>query len=206
MLEKAIEDLKNGRMVLLHDSTDRENEIDIVVHAASVTAKYIRTMRQDGGGLICLAVGKDIAQKLKLPYMTDLMSKSNDTVKAMVPERTAYGDKPAFSLSINNRKTYTGVTDIDRTLTITEFARVESPQDLAERFYAPGHVHLLIAKTLKERRGHTELSCELARRSGLKETMVLCEMMGEDGRAMTMKDAKKYAIKHGIELVDGGEL
>jgi len=206
MLEEAIGSLKAGGMILLHDSSDRENEVDMVVHAGAVTPETVRTMRKDGGGLICLAIGGEIAKSLSLPYMTDLMAASNDVVRGMVPERTAYGDKPAFSISVNHRRTYTGITDNDRALTITEFAKLENPRQMTENFYAPGHVHLLIAKTLGKRRGHTELSTELARRGGLKPAIVLCEMMGDDGKALSLGKAKEYAGKHGLVLVDGGEI
>lgn len=124
MIDKAIQELKKGSMILLHDSSGRENEVDMVVHASKVKPGTIQTMRKDGGGLICLAIGREIAEKLTLPYMTDLMGKSNETVKSLIPQRTAYGDKPAFSLSINHRDTYTGITDNDRALTITEFSKV----------------------------------------------------------------------------------
>jgi len=206
MLETALREVKAGRMILLHDSNGRENEVDMVINAAKTTAETIRTMRRDGGGLICLAMSGDIADTLSLPYMTDLMTSSNDTVRRLIPERTAYGDKPAFSLSINHRKTYTGITDNDRALTITEFAKLEDQRQFTENFYAPGHIHLLIAKSLRVRRGHTELSVELARRAGVKETMVLCEMMGDDHNALSVKEAEKYAKIHGISFVDGGEL
>jgi 3,4-dihydroxy 2-butanone 4-phosphate synthase len=206
MLEEALSALRAGGMVLLHDASGREDEVDMVVPAPAVRPQTILSMRAHGGGLICLAIGGGFARTLDLPYMTDLMSHSTPTVKAMVPERTAYGDKPAFSLSINHRKTYTGVTDNDRALTITEFAKLEHGKEFAENFYAPGHIHLLIAKTLAERRGHTELSTELARRAGLKETMVLCEMMADDHEALTPEDAQKYADERGLILLDGGEL
>ncbi|MFH0862435.1 MAG: 3,4-dihydroxy-2-butanone-4-phosphate synthase [Candidatus Altiarchaeota archaeon] len=206
MLDAALEELRKGRMILLHDSSDRENEVDIVINGPFTTPETIRTMRKDAGGLICLAISRENASRLSLPYMTDLMSASNDTVRRLIPERTAYGDKPAFSLSINHRKTYTGITDNDRALTITEFAKTENRKLLTENFYAPGHVHLLIAKTLKERKGHTELSIELAKRGGLNETMVLCEMMADDHNALSFDGAKAYAKKHGLLMVDGGEL
>ena len=206
MLDEALKELKKGGMILLHDSSDRENEVDMVINGPSTTPETIRTMRKDAGGLICLAISKDIAQRLSLPYMTDLMSASNDTVRQLIPERTAYGDKPAFSLSINHRKTYTGITDNDRALTITEFSKTEDRRRLTEDFYAPGHIHLLIAKTLKERRGHTELSVELAKRGGLAQTMVLCEMMADDHKALSFEGAMSYAKVHGLLMVDGGEL
>ena len=206
MLDKALKELKKGRMVLLHDAGNREDEIDMVVHASHVTSDTIYTMRRDGGGLICLAIGRELAARLSLPYMTDMMQSSNEVVRKLVPQRTAYGDKPAFSLSINHRETYTGITDNDRALTITEFAKLERAQEFAERFYAPGHVHLLIAKTLAERRGHTELSIELARRAGIRETMVLCEMMADDHDALSLADAQRYADKNKLVLLDGGAL
>ena len=83
---------------------------------------------------------------------------------------------------------------------------MESPDRLTQNFYAPGHVHLLIAKTLGERRGHTELSTELARKAGLKEAMVLCEMMADDHNALSLEGAREYAEEHGLILLDGGEL
>ncbi|MFH1055792.1 MAG: 3,4-dihydroxy-2-butanone-4-phosphate synthase [Candidatus Altiarchaeota archaeon] len=206
MLGRTVDELRRGRMILLHDSAGRENEVDMVVHASAVTPDTIWAMRQHGGGLICLAIGGDVADRLNLPYITDLMAGGNDTVKKLIQERTAYGDKPAFSLSVNHRETYTGITDKDRALTITEFAKLEESDGLTKNFYAPGHVHLLIAKDLSTRRGHTELSIELAKKAGMKETMVLCEMMGDDHNALTLREAERYAKRHSLALLDGGLL
>lgn len=206
MIESALNALKKGKPVLLYDSQGRENEVDYVVFAPYATPLAIRTMRKDCGGLICLALGGEIAKNLGLPYMSDLMMKGSDTVKSMVPKRTAYGDKPAFSLSVNHRDTYTGITDNDRSLTITAFAKLNSKEELAKNFYAPGHVHLLIAKDISQRRGHTELSVELAKRAGITQAMVLCEMMGDDGNALDVAGAKKYAEKNSLLFVDGGLL
>jgi len=206
MLEKALKELGMGRIVLLHDSSDREDEVDLIIHASAVTQKTIRTLRKDAGGLICLALGPQVAEHLSLPYMADLMAKSNETVRKLIPERTAYGDKPAFSLAINHRDTFTGIPDRDRALTISEFPKIRDGKELAEKYYAPGHVPLLISRTLKERRGHTELSIELARKARLSETMVLCEMLSDDGGSLKVEDAKAYARKKGFAFVDGGEL
>ncbi len=206
MITEAIERLRKGEIILLHDSSGREDEVDMVINANHVSPHTIQKMRKDGGGLICLAISSGIATKLNLPYMTDIMSKSNDTIKALIPEKTAYGDKPAFSLSINHRKTYTGITDNDRALTITEFAKTENAKDFAKNFYAPGHIHLLIAKDIKQRRGHTELSIELAKKAGITKAMVLCEMMGDDHNALSVEDARKYAQKNNLLFVDGGQL
>ena len=206
MVERALQELKRGKIILLHDSDGRENEVDMVVHASAVTPQTIRTLRKDAGGLICLAIGGRIAEWLKLPYMADLLEDSNDVVRKLVAKKTPYGDKPAFSITINHRETYTGITDNDRALTITEFGKTEDNRDLIDNFYSPGHVPLLIARTLKERRGHTELSIELARRAGLRETMVLCEMLADDGKALSLEEAAGYARRNGLVLVDGGEL
>jgi 3,4-dihydroxy 2-butanone 4-phosphate synthase len=206
MLDKALKELKLGRMVLLHDSSDREDEVDMVVHASAVKPATVRRMRKDAGGLICLAIGGEIAQRLSLPYMSDIMAKSNETVRGLIPERTAYGDKPAFSLAINHRDTYTGIPDRDRAKTISEFPKVRSGEELAAKYYAPGHVPLLIARTLSERRGHTELSIELARRAGISPTMVLCEMLADGGGSLGLRPAKAYGKSHRLVFVDGGEL
>ncbi len=206
MFDAILKRLGEGGAILLHDSSGRENEVDYVVPAWAVKPETIRTMRKDCGGLICLSIGGEFARKLDLPYMTDLMGLGADTVKSLIPKRTAYGDKPAFSLSVNHRRTYTGITDRDRALTITEFAKLGDKEELVESFYAPGHVHLLIAKSLKDRRGHTELSIELAKMAGITEAMVLCEMMGDDGNAMKKADAEAYAEKNGFLFADGGKI
>ncbi len=206
MLKKSLLELKAGRIALLHDSSEREDEVDLIIHASAVTPATVRTLRKDAGGLICLAIGKEVAERLSLPYMADLMAKSNETVRSLIPERTAYGDKPAFSLAINHRDTFTGIPDRDRALTISEFPKLMDAKELAEKYYAPGHVPLLIARALTERRGHTELSIELARKAGLGATMVLCEMLSDDGGALGLKDARAYAERNGLAFVDGGEL
>ena len=205
-MDKAVNALKEGKMILLHDSSGREDEIDMVMPAGSVTAKDIYEMRKMGGGLICLAISSDFAKTLDLPHMTDIMEMSNETVKGLIPQKTAYGDKPAFSLAVNHKKTFTGITDNDRALTITEFSKLSNNRDLVKNFYAPGHVHLLIAKDLKMRRGHTELSIELAKKAGITEAMVLCEMMSETHNAQTIDEAKFYAKKNNLEFIDGGKI
>jgi 3,4-dihydroxy 2-butanone 4-phosphate synthase len=206
-LHQAIKALQKGELILLHDGGKRENEIDLVVNSLHVKPQTIQQLRKDAGGLICLAVDNETAGKLGLPYMTELMESSkNKTLGELTPEKTPYGDKPAFSVSINHRDTYTGVTDKDRALTISEFAKMMGEgriQDFTKKFYSPGHVPLLIAKNLDERRGHTELSIELARRAGLTPAMVLCEMMGDDCNALSKEKALAYARKHGLVFVDG---
>ncbi|MFC2162084.1 3,4-dihydroxy-2-butanone-4-phosphate synthase [Candidatus Altiarchaeota archaeon] len=209
-LKTALEALGEGRIILVHDGGKRENEIDLVVNAIHVRPETIRQLRNDAGGLICLAISRDIADELGLPFMTDLMEASgNETLKDLTPEKTPYGDRPAFSIAINHKDTFTGITDNDRALTIGSFGQLSQKDDktsFTKDYYAPGHVPLLIAKDIGERRGHTELSIELAKRAGLPETMVLCEMMCDDCNALSREDAKEYAQKHGLAFLDGSVL
>ncbi len=209
-LVKAIEAVKRGEIVLMHDGGKRENEIDMIVNASHISPGKIRQMRKDGGGLICLAILGKSAERLNLPFMTDLIECSgNKCISKLVPEKTPYGDRPAFSLHINHKDTFTGITDNDRSLTIKEFSRVMEnghSDSYTDEFYSPGHVPLLIAKDISERKGHTELSIELAKRAGVTPAMVLCEMMGDDHKALTLKAAREYAQEHGLVLIDGSEL
>ncbi|MEM4398463.1 MAG: 3,4-dihydroxy-2-butanone-4-phosphate synthase [Candidatus Nitrosocaldus sp.] len=172
-LEEAIDALSRGRFVLLHDGKDREDEVDMLIPAQFVTPRSIATMRRDAGGLICLALGYKIASRLGLFYMHDLLNLAlNGRLKGIVSTCSPYGDRPAFSITINHRDTYTGVTDRDRALTISSMARVaesvlngeDGVAEFITSFRSPGHVPLLIAANnlLKERRGHTEMAIYMA--------------------------------------------
>jgi 3,4-dihydroxy 2-butanone 4-phosphate synthase len=156
-----------------------------------------------------VSIPKDAARRFGLPFMTDLLDSSEGTPKALVCGKTAYGDKPAFSLAVNHRKVYTGITDNDRSLTIKAIDAMISGNektavDFIKGFYSPGHVFLLIGRGLGNRKGHTELSLELAGRSGLG-AMVLCEMLGK-GKALPKKDAQGYAKRHGLVFLEGKEI
>lgn len=192
--------------MLVHDSSGREDEVDMVLAAHAATPEMIRTMRKDGGGLICLALGGDISKSLGIPFMADMLESFGGKIGRMVPKKTAYGDRPAFSIPVNHRDTFTGITDKDRSKTIMGFADRMSAGEFQKRYYAPGHVHLLIASDISQRRGHTELSCELAKRAGLPEAMVLCEMMSDDGGALSVEEAKRYGNRMGFPLIDGASI
>ena len=114
-LNEAILALKSGRQVLVYDGKGRENEVDLVVAAEHTTPEHIASMRKDAGGLICLAISNEVATKLGLAYMHDMIAgfgKVNPVFSKLTEGRAAYGDKPSFSISINHRDTFTGVTDI----------------------------------------------------------------------------------------------
>lgn len=217
-LTEAIAALKAGKFVLVHDGKGRENEIDMVVAAEYVKPHHIVTMRKDAGGLVCLAIANNITTKLGLVYMHDMiasMGKVNPVFSKLTEGRAAYGDKPSFSISVNHRSTYTGITDHDRALTISKMAQVckkiddGGVDDFAKNFRAPGHVPILIAskRLLQDRMGHTELCVYMMQLAGLTPAVAMCEMMDSDThKALSIEDAQEYADKFNIPLIDASEL
>ncbi len=210
-IEKAAESLRKGNMVVIYDGDEREGEADLCIHAKYAKPARIETLRKDGGGLICLALEGKIAKELGLPFYTDMLGGSRLPIAKMECTKTAYGDKPAFSIQVNHKKVYTGITDNDRSLTIRKISELVGIGGKRMRdgflagFYSPGHVFLLIGRGIERRRGHTELTLELARRAGMDGTMVLCEMLGS-GTALTKIKAKEYAKKNGFAFMEGKEL
>jgi 3,4-dihydroxy 2-butanone 4-phosphate synthase len=217
-LVEAIAALKAGRFVLVHDDKGRENEIDMVVAAEHIKPNHIAMMRKDAGGLVCLAIANLITSKLGLVYMHDIiadMGKINPVFSKLTAGRATYGDKPSFSISINHRSTFTGITDHDRALTISKMAEICKNIDkggieqFAMNFRAPGHVPILIASKhlLHDRMGHTELCVYLMHLADLTPAVVICEMMdAATHKALSIEDAQEYATKIGIPLVEASEL
>lgn len=206
-MEKVLAALRKGGFIAVYDGDAREGEADLMFHPKFATPEMVETLRKDAGGLICLAIGKEKAGRMGLGFMTDIMRKAG--LGSMVVKRTAYGDEPAFSIAVNHKKTYTGIPDGDRALTMKELARaVESTDERREfenNFYAPGHVFLLIGRGLEVRKGHTELGLELAKLAGLSETIVMCEMLGK-GKALAKKEVMEYAKKNGIPFIEGRDV
>lgn len=217
-LGEATAALQAGRFVLVHDDKGRENEIDMVVAAEHATPAHIAAMRQDAGGLLCLAIANEITTKLGLVYMHDMiagMGKVNPLFKKLTEGRAAYGDKPSFSIAVNHRNTFTGITDTDRALTISEMAKVCKRIDnggideFAKNFRAPGHVPILIAakNLLADRAGHTELCVYLMKLAEMTPAVAICEMMdSQTHRALSIERARAYAKRSGIPLVEASEL
>lgn len=207
-LQLALEQLKKGNFILIYDGDDREGEADLVFHARFATPEKIERMRKDAGGLICVALAKEIAEVLKLEFLVDML-KTNERVSRMIYKKTAYGDKPAFSLAVNHKDVYTGIPDNDRALTIKKIWETTEEKDMrkyfVENFYTPGHIFLLIGRGLENRKGHTELSLKLAELAGIEGTMVLCEMLGK-GKALSKEKAKYYAEKNGFMFIEGKEI
>jgi len=208
-LEKTLTALTQGKMIAVYDGDAREGETDLIFHAKFASPEKIEQLRTDAGGLICLAVDTGIANKLGLEFFSDIVTRSGSSLSSMLCRKTAYGDKPAFSISINHKEVYTGITDNDRSLTIKKFSEIvgstEQKKLFRENFYTPGHVFLLIGSGIENRKGHTELSLELARMAGMDGIMVLCEMLGK-GNAMPKEDVKEYCKRNRIEFVEGKEI
>lgn len=213
-LERALDSLRDGKFVLVHDSEGREDEVDMVVAAQHVRPDHIATMRERAGGLLCLALDAPMAGQLGLRYMHEMLEASlKGDAQEMIAGKAPYGDRPSFSLTVNHRKTYTGVTDTDRAQTIRSFAALyESSNargDFVSEFSTPGHVPLLIAdpKLLSSRRGHTEMSVYLASLAQLRPAAAICEMMDSTTHmALSAKRAQELAERESIVFVDARDL
>jgi len=207
-------------MVAVYDFDGREEETDLFFAAEHATPQVIETLRRDAGGLVFLAVHHRVGEKLGLPFLQDLFMEAagkHPVLKQLVPNDIKYDTRSSFSLTINHRKTFTGITDNDRSLTIREFARVaregaresdaEARQKFGEAFRAPGHVHLCVStdRILEKRRGHTELGVALAVMAGVTPVLVGAEMMGP-GNALPKAEAAAYAKRHGGIFLEGNEI
>jgi 3,4-dihydroxy 2-butanone 4-phosphate synthase len=207
-ISAAAENLCQGKMILIYDGDEREGEADLIISARFAKPEIVEILRKEAGGLICVAIEKKDAERFGLPFFTDILEKAGVGISGMICRKTAYGDKPAFSLPINHRNVYTGITDKDRALTITKIdeliSKGQGSKEFCDGFYSPGHVFLLIGRGIKNRKGHTELSLEMGRRAGCG-AMVLCEMLGK-GKALPKKDAMDYAKKNGLVFLEGKEI
>ena len=213
MLDAAIESLRRGEFVLLHDSEGRENEVDMVVACEFATAEHVSRMRRHAGGLPCVALDGAFGRALGLRYMHRILSDSLGGLRGMVMGLAPYGDRPAFSISVNHYTAYTGVTDRDRSLTMRGMADLYSESDPAAKFAAsfrtPGHVPLLLAEDglMSRRRGHTEMSVYLAGIAGLKPVMAVCEMLdAETYSALSVAGAERYSKENAVPLIRGSDL
>ena len=206
-VEDAIDAFRRGDPVLVHDAADREGETDLVYPAHAVDADAVHRLRADAGGLVCVALSDAVAEAWNLPFVQDTIDHP-----AAADHELAYDERSSFSLSVNHRETFTGITDDDRALTISrlgEAARVPEAVDFAGEFRAPGHVHLLRAAPdlLGDRQGHTELAVALAEAADQPPAAVVCEMLdGDTGGARSPADARAYAGRHGLAYVEGADL
>ncbi len=185
-IEEALKDIKNGRMVILVDDEDRENEGDLTMAAEAVTPEAINFMATHGRGLICLSLTAERVEELQLPMMTTDNTSSFGT---------------AFTLSIEAKKgVTTGISAADRATTIKVAINPASgPEDLAR----PGHVFPLRARPggVLQRTGQTEGSVDLARLAGLYPAGVICEIMNEDGTMSRVPQLTEFAKKFGLKII-----
>ncbi|SDJ57296.1 3,4-dihydroxy-2-butanone 4-phosphate synthase [Halovenus aranensis] len=203
----AIDAFRRGDPVCVHDAADREGETDLIYPAAAVTPSAVSRLRNDAGGLICVALGHDVAERFGLPFLQDVLDHP-----VADDHDLSYDERSSFSLPVNHRDTDTGITDNDRALTIRELAAAATaPEetDFESTFRSPGHVNVLrgAPNRLADRRGHTELGLALAQAAERSPAVVVCEMLDDDtGEALAPADAATYAEAHGIPFVEGRQL
>ena len=184
-IKEILRDAKKGKMFILVDDGDRENEGDLVIPGSKCNSKNINFMAKHGRGLICLALTKKQIDNLKLP----LMSPNNKSRM-----------QTAFTISIEAKKGITtGISAQDRAKTIKTAI---NPKVRKTEIVSPGHVFPLVAKNggVLERAGHTEASVDISKLSNLNPSSVICEVMNEDGRMARLNDLYKFSKKHKIKL------
>jgi len=192
-IEEAIEDYKNGKMLIVADDEDRENEGDIICSGQMVTPEVINFLAREAGGLVCLAISNEIAQKLDLPQMVEQNSESMKT---------------AFTVSIDADEKYgvtTGISAYDRAKTVeVALAPDAVPSDLRR----PGHLFPCVARKggVLQRTGHTEAVVDLARLCGHIPAGVMCEVMTSDGHMARRDYLREFANKHNIKFISVAEL
>jgi len=184
-ISSIIQDAKKGKMFILVDDKNRENEGDLIIPGSKCNSKSINFMAKHGRGLICLALTKKQVDNLKLPLMSSINKSRMQT---------------AFTISIEAKKGITtGISAQDRAKTIKTAI---NPKVKKSEIVSPGHVFPLVARSggVLERAGHTEASVDISKLSKLNPSSVICEVMNEDGRMARLKDLFKFSEKHKIKL------
>ena len=206
-VDRAVAAFRRGDPVLVHDADDREAETDLLYPAAAVTPEAVARLRNDGGGLLFVALPDAVADAFDLPYLHEVLDHP-----AADFDDVGYDARPSFSLTVNHRDAYTGITDQDRSLTVRALAEAAvdpDSTDFAATFRAPGHVHVLRAAAglLDERRGHTELGLALAAAADREPAVAGCEMLDDAaGTALPRDAARGYAARHDLVFVEGADL
>lgn len=184
-LSQALDDLRAGKMIIVTDDPNRENEGDLICAAEFATTGNVNFMATYGKGLICMPMSKEIANKLALPQMVSENTDNHCT---------------AFTVSIDHIDTTTGISAVERGITARKIVDENSkPED----FRRPGHMFPLVAKDfgVLERSGHTEATVDLMRLAGLKECGLCCEMMKDDGTMMRKTELLEFAKEHEISFI-----
>lgn len=184
-VEEALADLKDGRIILVTDDQDRENEGDFICAAQFATTENINFMATHGKGLICMPMSAEYVQKLKIPQMVQDNTDNHET---------------AFTVSIDHISTATGISAAERSVTAMHCVEEDvKPED----FRRPGHMFPLLAKKngVLERNGHTEATVDLCRLAGLKECGLCCEIMRDDGTMMRTPELAELAEKWNLKFI-----
>ena len=184
-VEEALEELRKGKLIMVTDDEDRENEGDFICAARFATGENINFMAKYGKGLICMPVSLEIAHRLDFPPMVGENTDNHET---------------AFTVSIDHVKTSTGISAFDRSVTALAVA---DPQTKPSDFRRPGHMFPLTAREggVFVRNGHTEATVDLCRLAGLEEAGLCCEIMSDDGNMARLPELYKMAKKWGLKLI-----
>ena len=184
-IKEALEDLRRGKIILVTDDEDRENEGDFICAAQFATTENINFMATHGKGLICMPMSEEYVEKLKLPQMVENNTDNHET---------------AFTVSIDHITTTTGISAVERSITALACVKEDAkPED----FRRPGHMFPLKAKKngVLERNGHTEATVDLCRLAGLKACGLCCEIMREDGTMMRTEELSKLAQQYQMKFI-----
>lgn len=189
-IEEAIEDIKAGKIIVVVDDEDRENEGDLLMAAEKATAETINFMAKYGRGLICLPMTKERLKELNIHQMVEKNTDSHET---------------AFTVSIDAIETTTGISAHERAATIQ---KVLDPDAKAKDFKRPGHIFPLQAKAggVLKRAGHTEAAVDLPRLAGLEPAGVICEIMNEDGTMARVPQLLEYVKTHNLKIITIADL
>lgn len=189
-IEDAILDLKAGKVIIVVDDEDRENEGDFIAVGSQATAAVINFMITHGRGLVCVPVTEEKAERLGFQSMVEHNTDRMGT---------------AFTISVDHAATKTGISAFERAQTI---AAIVAESSTPEDFRRPGHVFPLIAKTggVLRRAGHTEAAVDLARLAGEPEVAVICEILNEDGTMARLSQLRDIATHHGLRMISIADL
>ena len=223
-IESLSRKLTRGDPILLFDDYTREGETDIFFSAKHISPTSVRFLRKEGGGMVFLASDHIASEKLGLPFAQDIYravindSKGFDFLDTMLNHSLPYDTRSSFSLFINHKDTFTGITDNDRSLTAKSFAELvdasshlsatEARTRLANNFRIPGHVPICIAdhETLKGRQGHTELIVALMKAANLTPVALGCEMLSDNGNALSPEEVQIWAEEQGYLFLEGRQI
>jgi 3,4-dihydroxy 2-butanone 4-phosphate synthase len=221
-VEAAVNAFRAGNPVCLFDAENREGETDLLFPGQCAQAATMRQLRFDCGGLLFLAIGHEVGERFSLPYLQDLhmderLMNDYPVLRELQTDDLQYDTRSAFTLSINHRDTFTGITDRDRALTTRRFAELYSElsdednalEKLGKEFRTPGHIPVCRESEggLTRRQGHTELAVGLARLAGMTPVVIGAEMLQSDGDlALPVEDARVWANERGIPFLTGKEL